>query len=147
MWDIMATREQKLEAKKRYYQKNKNKLNLESKENNLRLRCEKKNFIIESLGSKCCECGTTNDLEIDHINPGLKKDRKSLYACSWERIKDEMDNLQLLCNECHHKKSQLQKNASWFYFKNLPLEEQNKIMEQFKLEGSNLPSWSPQDKG
>lgn len=102
---------------------------------------------MQTLGSKCCECGDTNDLEIDHINPGLKKDRKCLCACSWGRIKNEMDNIQLLCNKCHYKKSQLQKHASWFYFKNLSLEEQNKIMEQFKLEGSNLPSWSPQDKG
>jgi len=137
----MATREQKLKAQKLYYQKNKTKLNLDSKQNNLRLRSEKKNFIIESLGSKCCECGTINNLEIDHINPGLKKDRKSLCVCSWGRIKDEMDNLQLLCTVCHHKKSQLQRHASWFYFKNLPLEEQNKIMDQFKLNGSNLPSW------
>jgi hypothetical protein len=40
----------------------------------------------------------------------------------------------------------LQKDASWFYFKNLPLEEQNNLMEQYKKKGSNLPSWCPQDK-
>jgi 5-methylcytosine-specific restriction endonuclease McrA len=143
----VATREQKLEAKRRYYQKNKNKLNAESRELNTRLRYEKKNFIIESLGSKCCECGTSDCLEIDHINPGLKKDRRCLYVCSWDRIKSEMDNLQLLCSACHQERSQLQKDASWFYFKNLSLEEQNKIMQHYKKEGSNLPSWSPQDKG
>jgi len=27
------------------------------------------------------------------------------------------------------------------------LEEQEKLMEQYKKKGSNLPSWSPQDKG
>ena len=131
------------EARREHYLKNKNKLNKESRELNTRLRYEKKNFIIENLGSKCCECGATNCLEIDHINPGLKKDRKCLYVCSWDRIQSEMNNLQLLCSSCHHDKSQLQKNAAWYYFKNLPLEEQEKLMEQYKKEGSNLPSWSP----
>ena len=54
-----------------------------------------------------------------------------------------MDNFQLLCSACHFERSQLQKNAAWFYFKNLPTEEQNKLMEQYNKEGSNLPSWSP----
>jgi len=142
----MATREKKLEAKRRYYQKHKNRLNDESRELNTRLRYEKKNFIIENLGSKCCKCGTIDCLEIDHINPGLKKDQRCLYVCSWGRIKSEMDNLQLLCSSCHQEKSQLQKDASWFYFKNLSLEEQNNLMEKFKREGSTLPSWCPQDK-
>jgi hypothetical protein len=139
----MPTREQKLEAKKRYYQKNKSKINQECKENNSRLRLEKKKFIIETLGSKCCNCGNTNLLEIDHINPGLKKDRKCLYACSWDRIKIEIHNLQLLCNTCHFERSQLQKHTSWYYFKNLPLEEQNRLMKQYQKEGSTLPSWEP----
>ena len=144
---LMSTREQKLEAKRRYYQKNKNKINQESREINTRLRYQKKNFIIENLGSKCCECGTTDCLEIDHINPGLKKDRRCLYVCSWNRIKSEMNNLQLLCTYCHHKKSQLQRDTAWFYFKSLPLEEQEKLMNRYEKEGSTLLSWSPQDKG
>jgi 5-methylcytosine-specific restriction endonuclease McrA len=131
------------EARREHYLKNKNKLNKETREFNTRLRYEKKNFIIENLGSKCCKCGTTDYLEIDHINPGLKKDRKCLYVCSWERIKSEMNNLQLLCSSCHQDRSQLQKNAAWFYFKNLPLEDQYKLMEQYEKEGSNLPSWCP----
>jgi 5-methylcytosine-specific restriction endonuclease McrA len=142
----MATREKKLEAKRRYYQKHKNRLNEESRELNTRLRYEKKNFIIENLGSKCYKCGTTDCLEIDHINPGLKKNQRCLYVCSWDRIKSEIDNLQLLCSSCHQERSQLQKDTSWFYFKNLPLEEQNNLMEKFKREGSTLPSWCPQDK-
>ena len=131
------------EARREHYLKNKNKLNKESREVNTRLRYKKKNFLIENLGSKCCECGATDCLEIDHINPGLKKDRQCLYSCSWDRIKSEMDNLQLLCSSCHQDKSQLQKNAAWHYFKNLPLEEQEKLMEQYKKEGFNLPFWSP----
>lgn len=131
------------EARREHYLKNKNKLNKESRELNTRLRYEKKNYIIENLGSKCCKCGATNCLEIDHINPGLKRDRRCLYVCSWDRIQSEMNNLQLLCSSCHHDKSQLQKNAAWYYFKNLPLEEQEKLMEQYEKEGSNLPSWSP----
>ena len=135
------------EARRKHYLKFKNKLNNETRENNTRLRYDKKNFIIENLGSKCCECGATDCLEIDHINPGLKKDRRCLYVCSWDRIKSEMNNLQLLCTSCHQEKSHLQKSTAWFYFKNLPIEEQNNLMEQYKKEGSNLPSWSPQDKG
>ena len=130
-------------ARREHYLKNKNKLNKETREFNTRLRYEKKNFIIENLGSKCCKCGTTDCLEIDHINPGLKKDRKCLYVCSWDRIKSEMNNLQLLCSSCHQDRSQLQKNAAWFYFKILPLEDQYRLMEQYEKEGSNLPSWCP----
>jgi DNA helicase-4 len=99
-------------------------------------------------GKSTTICGKVKYLiEIDHINPGLKKDRRCLYVCSWDRIKSEMNNLQLLCTSCHQEKSHLQKSTAWFYFKNLPIEEQNKLMEQYKKEGSNLPSWSPQDKG
>lgn len=34
--------------------------------------------LIESLGGKCVDCGTTKDLELDHIEP-----------CTWDR--DKMD--------------------------------------------------------
>jgi 5-methylcytosine-specific restriction endonuclease McrA len=51
------------------YKKNSKKYNLKNKEK----REKRRNLIYEALGGKCIECGSTYNLEIDHINPSLKK--------------------------------------------------------------------------
>ena len=133
------------EQRRDFYQKNKSRINKQNKETNSRLRYEKKDFLLESLGNHCAVCGSEDSIEIDHINPGLKQDRRCLYVCSWERIKAELEsnNLQLLCSSCHHDKSQLQKNTAWYYFKNLPLEEQERLMMEYQDAGSKpLSDWS-----
>jgi len=60
---------------------------------------------IEFLGGKCVECGSTANLEFDHIDPGVKEyevcdlyDRKNL----WDT---ELSKCQLLCNDCHKSKT------------------------------------------
>ena len=40
-------------------------------------RENRKNQLYELFGNKCSKCGCKNLLEIDHINPGLKKNRIS----------------------------------------------------------------------
>ena len=58
--------------------------------------------LIEMLGGKCVRCGTTEDLEFDHIDPSLKR----FNVCSdltraWDLLVEEAMKCQLLCKEDH----------------------------------------------
>jgi len=62
---------------------------------------------IEYLGGKCAKCGSTEKLEFDHINP---EDKLLDLAHSWGMankalLQAEIDKCQLLCHECHKKKT------------------------------------------
>ena len=61
---------------------------------------------LERLGSKCVRCGTTEKLEFDHIDKSTKEYQiTSRLSCSLERLFEEVDKCQLLCNGCHIQKS------------------------------------------
>jgi 5-methylcytosine-specific restriction endonuclease McrA len=109
------------------YRKNTKKYSLKNKEK----RENRKKLIYEALGNKCVDCGSTSNLEIDHINPSLKENRISPLAQGLSKTLDD-DNLQLLCHCCHTKKSKYQRNAAWNLFRSLPLEEQNKLIQKEK---------------
>jgi 5-methylcytosine-specific restriction endonuclease McrA len=109
------------------YRKNTKKYSLKNKEK----RENRRKLIYEALGNKCVECGSTSNLEIDHINPSLKENRISPLAQGLSKTLDD-DNLQLLCHFCHTKKSKYQRNAAWNLFRSLPLEEQNKLIQKEK---------------
>jgi 5-methylcytosine-specific restriction endonuclease McrA len=109
------------------YSKNTEKYSTKNKEK----RESRRKLIYEALGNKCVECGSTSNLEIDHINPSLKENRISPLAQGLSKtLKD--DNLQLLCHCCHTKKSKYQRNAAWNLFRSLSLEEQNKLIQKEK---------------
>lgn len=59
------------------------------------------------LGGKCVECGKLERLEFDHINP---EDKKFTIAEIWTHSKEkfwkEIVKCQLLCKDCHNKKTQ-----------------------------------------
>ena len=120
-----------IEKRKRWareqYSKNPEKI----KQINKSMREKRKTILFEHLGNKCCKCGSTTNLELDHINPLLKTTRQSILSIGLERALKECDNIQLLCKECHNKKSQAQKKASFYLFYNMPLEEQEKWIEKF----------------
>jgi hypothetical protein len=62
--------------------------------------------IIEYLGGKCNECGSTNDLHVDHKDHTKKS--FSLAKCwsySWSILIEELKKCQLLCEECHLNKT------------------------------------------
>lgn len=59
---------------------------------------------IEILGSKCAECGSTRELQFDHVDPGTKVS-SNIWTWARERRLAELAKCQLLCKKCHKKKS------------------------------------------
>ena len=56
------------------------------------------------LGGKCIQCGATEDLEFDHIDPATKVTHR-IWSWSWARINGELAKCQLLCVPCHFEKT------------------------------------------
>jgi len=106
---------------------------------------KKKEYLLENVGSVCVSCGSTSNIEFDHIRPrtSSKKEKQTRLrtgntggnivwnkrpsAMSWECIKKEIPDLQSLCRDCHRKKSNAQLAAAWELFCSLTLEEQTKL--------------------
>lgn len=69
---------------------------------------EAKINIIKEMGGKCEICGYNKNVAslcFHHINPLLKKftiDSRNLVRYSKEKIRKELENCQLLCQNCHH---------------------------------------------
>lgn len=59
------------------------------------------------LGNECAACGTSKDLEFDHIDPSTKEKKIAglLGRSSEETIMEELVKCQLLCKACHRTKS------------------------------------------
>lgn len=67
---------------------------------------------IEILGGKCAWCGSTENLEIDHIDPKEKKNHISqILSRKWEIVREELKKCQLLCESCHMEKSKEEKEV------------------------------------
>jgi len=65
---------------------------------------ERKKLLIEMLGGKCKSCGTTKNLQFDHIDPTTKSfSIAKKYMCPV--VFEEIKKCQLLCYECHLKKT------------------------------------------
>src|ERR1700737_409283 len=59
---------------------------------------------IGKMGGKCSSCGSTEQLEIDHIDPETKTDHR-IWSWSHPRIEKELEKCQLLCRSCHVEKT------------------------------------------
>lgn len=58
--------------------------------------------MIQILGGKCADCGTTANLEFDHKDRSTKAFNISkMYGYSMDTLKDELAKCQLLCKDCH----------------------------------------------
>lgn len=61
---------------------------------------------VASRGGICAKCGSSEQIEIDHIDPKTKEYK---IATIWSRKKEireyELAKCQLLCNSCHKEKS------------------------------------------
>lgn len=67
-----------------------------------RQRAEK----IQELGGKCVDCGSTEELEFDHIVASTKEfGIAKEWSKNREDFEKELEKCQLLCKECHSKKS------------------------------------------
>jgi 5-methylcytosine-specific restriction endonuclease McrA len=62
--------------------------------------------LIEMLGGHCVRCGTTDDLEFDHVDPSTKRFTiGGNLSRPWDVLVQEAKRCQLLCNPCHRKKA------------------------------------------
>ena len=52
---------------------------------------------------ECIKCGSTKNLETDHIRPQCNADERGYFSDG--TYKNDKNNLQVLCNKCHKKKS------------------------------------------
>jgi hypothetical protein len=55
-------------------------------------------------GKACNRCGSTDGLELDHVDPAMKVSH-SIWSWSIERRAEEIAKCQVLCNGCHLKKT------------------------------------------
>lgn len=61
--------------------------------------------MIQILGGKCAKCGSTIDLEMDHVDPSQKQFSLSQLVFRTEAtFLAEVAKCQLLCDECHKDK-------------------------------------------
>ena len=61
---------------------------------------------IAYLGGCCVECGTEEELEFDHIDRNNKEHNiSSLLSSEWGTLLLELVKCQLLCKDCHSKKT------------------------------------------
>jgi 5-methylcytosine-specific restriction endonuclease McrA len=62
---------------------------------------------LEQLGGRCVDCGSTDSLEFDHVDPEMKSfNIGALFATgSNERLKTELAKCVLRCSSCHMTKT------------------------------------------
>lgn len=86
--------------------------NMQAKEqhriNNLKLYHKRRSEFIELLGGKCVDCGTTEDLQFDHVNPIDKSfDVGSRLSYAYETVLAGVKKCVLRCKRCHNVKTNL----------------------------------------
>lgn len=69
-------------------------------------RIRRRTMIRSHLGGSCVVCGSTENLEVDHIDPSTKlfNIANSLHK-KWEEIVKELEKCQLLCKPHHIEKT------------------------------------------
>ena len=74
---------------------------------------ERRKLFIESRGSKCITCGSSDKLEVDHIDREQKVyNPRDIWSRRKEVRDAELAKCQVLCSPCHIKKTQLERDWS-----------------------------------
>ena len=61
---------------------------------------------IDDQGGVCAKCGSNENLEVDHIDPKLKTMQPAAIWSRSDAVRSkELANCQVLCYDCHLKKS------------------------------------------
>jgi len=67
---------------------------------------ERNTMLRNRLGGVCVKCGSSKDLEFDHIDPQTKLFNVASNAqIEFSRLLKEVDKCQLLCRSCHRDKT------------------------------------------
>tara|TARA_B100002019_G_C21102389_1_gene514211 strand:+ start:82 stop:807 length:726 start_codon:yes stop_codon:yes gene_type:complete len=71
---------------------------------------ENRQYLIDKMGGQCVSCGTTDNLEFDHINPldkslNITNKLTLKNAYQLEEVLEELNKCQLLCEQCHKNKT------------------------------------------
>jgi hypothetical protein len=76
----------------------------------------------ERLGGQCAVCGTTENLEFDHIDPAAKSFTLGTYRPNREAWDAEVAKCQLLCFEHHKEKTATERrtvlHGTWGMYQN-----------------------------
>ena len=83
------------------------------KKSQLRHYYSRKSLYVEKLGGVCTNCGASEDLEFDHIDPDSKSFTiGNKVRLDLDTVLEELKKCQLLCNDCHLKKSKAEGSLS-----------------------------------
>jgi len=55
---------------------------------------------------KCVKCSSTEDLQLDHIDPKLKES-PIIWSCNLKIRNKEIEKCQVLCQKCHREKTKV----------------------------------------
>lgn len=73
----------------------------------------RKQKAIDILGGGCVVCGTTDNLEFDHIDPNTVEFRIIPgLRLAWSRVLKELEKCQLLCRDHHWDKTRKDRNLN-----------------------------------
>jgi 5-methylcytosine-specific restriction endonuclease McrA len=67
-------------------------------------KCKQKRQFWLDVNGPCVRCGSSVDLEVDHINPSEKDDHK-IWSWTPVRRDAELVKCQVLCHKCHAEKT------------------------------------------
>ena len=95
-------REHRRKTRRKWCEQNREEINLKMKER----KAKHREYLVEMLGGKCCGCGTTENLEFDHLDRKTKSfNISSRLASRIEKLEKEAKKCQLLCQSCHQIKT------------------------------------------